>query len=518
MTPGAVLTIAFGLWLWLGWFRPRSAGCTRRSRWSRCSSAITSGAGGCCATSPPSATRSSHVWFRWFNEVPDARAVRHGVPGCLQAVLNAFFATAPRGLEALARRRSLPSLGAQNAVQVPGGVAFGGDLGSLLSREPLVAHRFAHPVAGGRVPVPSQRAGPLRRGASDRLAEVLCGRAHDARQRHGAEEPAEEPRVRHAAVKDAVCDRFRDKRRQPAGRRPRAPDVRIHAFLEEAKGTLYLDTSGEPLFKRGWRMDTARRRCARTWRPASSCSSGWKPDQPLLDPMCGGGTLLVEAAAMARGRAPGAKRSFGFEKLALFDSRCGSGSRARGPRTAARAASSSAATTIREALQAARRNLGRRGRRALGEARAGRRARARRARSRRRHGGQPALRRAHRQPGGARAFYPKLGDALKKRFAGWNCYLLHRRPAPAEADPPEALAPHAAVERRARVPALRVPDRRRSSHAGFPPVTRGPYAYLRRGTRVPGACTGGPQLWPSLRIRLSASNGALTFTSLSKYT
>jgi len=47
--------------------------------------------------------------------------------------------------------------------------------------------------------------------------------------------------------------------------------------------------------------------------------SGWRPGEPLLDPMCGGATLLVEAAAMARGRAPGARRAFGFEKLAVFD-------------------------------------------------------------------------------------------------------------------------------------------------------------------------------------------------------
>src|SRR3989442_7217083 len=48
--------------------------------------------------------------------------------------------------------------------------------------------------------------------------------------------------------------------------------------------------------------------------------SGWRPAEPLLDRMCGGATLLVEAAAMARGRAPGARRAFGFEKLAVFDS------------------------------------------------------------------------------------------------------------------------------------------------------------------------------------------------------
>ena len=70
MTPGAVLTIVFGVWLWLGWFRRPPAGSTPRSRWSRSSPATTSGAGDCCATSPPSATRAEPRWFRWFNEVP----------------------------------------------------------------------------------------------------------------------------------------------------------------------------------------------------------------------------------------------------------------------------------------------------------------------------------------------------------------------------------------------------------------------------------------------------------------
>src|SRR6185369_13328851 len=100
--------------------------------------------------------------------------------------------------------------------------------------------------------------------------------------------------------------------------------------------------------------------------------------------------------------------------------------------------------------------------------------------------------------------------------------LLHfyRRHAPAQADPARARAPHAALERRARVPALRIPYRLRKS----PPVTRGPYANLTRGTRSPAAWSGsasslgGRHARSSLCMRLSASNGAFTFTSLSKYT
>jgi putative N6-adenine-specific DNA methylase len=120
-------------------------------------------------------------------------------------------------------------------------------------------------------------------------------------------------------VKDAVCDRFRD----DVGRRPdvdRAnPDVRVHLFLGEKDGSLYLDTSGEALFKRGWRMETVEAPLRENLAAGILMLTGWQFEQPLLDPMCGGATLLVEAAAMARGRAPGMKRAFGFEKLDAFN-------------------------------------------------------------------------------------------------------------------------------------------------------------------------------------------------------
>ncbi len=224
-------------------------------------------------------------------------------------------------------------------------------------------------------------------------------------------------------VKDAVCDRFRDK----LGSRPDvdrgAPDVRIHAFLEEAKGTLYLDTSGEALFKRGWRMDIAEAPLRENLAAGIIMLSGWKFDQPLLDPMCGGGTLLSEAAAMARGRAPGAKRSFGFEKLAGFDSTLWNS--IRDERTVAPVEPRLyGSDTDPEALQAARRNLGAAGverwvkleqadvlQRAAPEA-----------------GGvlvaNPPYGERIGSPEELAAFYPKLGDALKKRFAGWNCFFL----------------------------------------------------------------------------------------------
>jgi putative N6-adenine-specific DNA methylase len=224
-------------------------------------------------------------------------------------------------------------------------------------------------------------------------------------------------------VKDAVCDRFRDK----LGSRPdvdrAAPDVRIHVFLEEAKGLLYLDTSGEALFKRGWRMDIADAPLRENLAAGIIMLSGWKFDQPLLDPMCGGGTLLSEAAAMARGRAPGAKRAFGFEKLQSFDSTLWKGIREE--KTVAPVEPRLyGSDTDPEALQAARRNLG-----AAGVERWVKLEQS------------DVLERAAPEPSGVlvanppygerigspeelAALYPKLGDALKKKFAGWNCFFF----------------------------------------------------------------------------------------------
>ncbi len=121
-------------------------------------------------------------------------------------------------------------------------------------------------------------------------------------------------------IKDAICDRFRDRE----GKRPsvdtRAPDMRISGFLDARAVTLYLDTSGEPLFKRGWRQETGDAPLRENLAAGLLRTAGWKPGMPLLDPMCGSGTLLVEAAQMLAGIPPGAHRHFGFEKFHEFRS------------------------------------------------------------------------------------------------------------------------------------------------------------------------------------------------------
>jgi len=225
-------------------------------------------------------------------------------------------------------------------------------------------------------------------------------------------------------LKDAVCDRFRDK----AGSRPdvdrAAPDVRIHAFLEESKGTLYLDTSGEALFKRGWRMDIAEAPLRENLAAGIIMLTGWKFGEALLDPMCGGGTLLSEAAAMARGRAPGAKRSFGFEKLNVYDSALWQKIKSEIVKAENRQISIYGSDNDPEALKAARRNLGAAG--------VERWVKLEQADVLERTAPAPAGVLVANPPYGERigspeelaALYPKLGDALKKRFAGWRCFFF----------------------------------------------------------------------------------------------
>ena len=122
-------------------------------------------------------------------------------------------------------------------------------------------------------------------------------------------------------IKDAVCDRFRDQ----FGRRPsvdtRTPDMRIMGFLDQRNFTIYLDTSGEALFKRGWREETGDAPLRENLAAGLLRVAGWKPGMTLFDPMCGSGTILIEAAQMVQGIPPGARRRFAFEKFRNFNAK-----------------------------------------------------------------------------------------------------------------------------------------------------------------------------------------------------
>ena len=133
-------------------------------------------------------------------------------------------------------------------------------------------------------------------------------------------------------IKDAVADRFRERTGVRPNVETRWPDARIYAHLTHEQLTLYIDTSGEPLFKRGWRTDKGDAPLKETLAAAMLAASGWSQgdgsaenpngwcDQgiPLYDPCCGSGTIAIEAAQIASRMAPGLMRRFGFEKLLPF--------------------------------------------------------------------------------------------------------------------------------------------------------------------------------------------------------
>jgi putative N6-adenine-specific DNA methylase len=334
---------------------------------------------------------------------------------------ESFFASAPRGLEPLLVEE-INSLQGEKTTAVPGGVLFEGDwrtcyrvnfwsriASRVLWRIGAFDYKSEHDIYAGAKAVDWLR--------HFKVENTL--RVNVTAQKS----PLKSLEFATLRIKDAVCDRFRDQ----LGRRPdvdRAdPDVRIHAFLEGARATLYLDTSGEPLFKRGWRHGVADAPLRENLAAGIIMLTGWQPDQPLLDPMCGGATLLVEAAAMARGRAPGARRRFGFEKLAAFhpDS-WDKVKREEGEKQPNLQLFGS--DTDPKALNAARRNLA--------EAGIERWVRLERSDVLERTAPAPAGVMVANPPYGERIgsaeelarFYPKLGDALKQRFAGWRCYFF----------------------------------------------------------------------------------------------
>ena len=123
-------------------------------------------------------------------------------------------------------------------------------------------------------------------------------------------------------VKDAVCDQLRER----SGTRPdvdtRHPDLPLLLHAGAERASLYVDTSGEPLFKRGWREDKGDAPLKETLAAAMLAAAGWRGTPQaggaLHDPCCGSGTIAIEAAQIACGIAPGLKRRFAFERLLPF--------------------------------------------------------------------------------------------------------------------------------------------------------------------------------------------------------
>jgi putative N6-adenine-specific DNA methylase len=228
-----------------------------------------------------------------------------------------FFSPCPRGLEGILQQE-LEALGAQSAQAAPGGVAYSGtwELGYKANLHSRIASRVLWQL----------KQAPYRNEDDVYKAAYSVDWPYffDVDQTFMVRLEAIKSPLRSLdfitlRIKDAVVDRFRAKTGQRPSIDTAQPQVRVHAFLTQDRCTLYLDLSGAPLFQRGYRVIANEAPLRENLAAGLLHLAGWTPEQPLLDPMCGSGTILMEAALMALEIAPGARRAFGFQKLKNYD-------------------------------------------------------------------------------------------------------------------------------------------------------------------------------------------------------
>ena len=345
-------------------------------------------------------------------------------PADADSVRQHFFSPCPRGLEA-ALRAELEALGAVQLEAREGGVAFAGafHLCYAVNLESRIASRVLWRLA--HVPYRDEH-------DVYRAVAALAWRDHFGPERtirvnvSATASPLKSLDFVTLRIKDAVCDRFRT----DTGRRPSVdtanPDLRIHAYFDAAMLSLYLDTSGEPLFKRGLRAAAGEAPLRENLAAGILRLAEWSPGTPLLDPMCGGGTFLVEAAEWSLQRAPGRRRSFAFEKLTSFDARRWEAMRAKAlaAERPAQPLPIFGSDLYGNALNRARENLMHAG---LDNVVQLKQANALEISAPASAGVLVAN-----PPYGVRlgeqealaALYPRLGDALKQRFAGWRACIF----------------------------------------------------------------------------------------------
>lgn len=338
--------------------------------------------------------------------------------------MESFFASCPRGLEALLVDE-LRVAGASQPQPIFGGVHFVGDwlLCYRVNLTSRIATRVLWRVAHGRY----TREDDIYRLALDTAWPQWFATEQSIRvDVNAVKSPLKSLDFVTLRIKDAICDRFR----RECGRRPnvdtRQPDVRVQGFLSVDECMLYLDTSGAPLYQRGYRQKTVEAPLKENLAAGILRLSGWQPGEPLLDPMCGSGTFLSEAVMIALNVAPGARRSFAFQQLRNFQSSAWQKllADAQAAEQPARPLSIFGSDLSPVAVRATLANLDR-------------------------AGFLPAVTLSTADllqlaapasdgvlvanpPYGERvsdidsltAFYPLLGSALKRHFAGWRCYLI----------------------------------------------------------------------------------------------
>lgn len=332
-----------------------------------------------------------------------------------------YFAPCPAGLEQVLADE-LAALGARSPLPLPGGVAFDGDL--ALGYRVNLWSRIASRVLLRLSTALYRNEGDVYEAA--RMVEWPAWFAprHTFKVAVAANRcPLRSLDFVTLRIKDAIADRFRE----ASGERPdvdtRHPDVRVHAYLDAERVSLYLDLSGEALFKRGYRQQTGEAPLRENLAAGILRLARWVPGVPLLDPLCGSGTIAIEAAMQALGIAPGRRRGFAFERLANFEPETWRAVREQAvavpeaapvfasdidPRAVAMTRANAAAAGVVEAIRIERRD-------ALAlDPPAATGVLVTNPPYAVRLGDDSAL----------AEFYGRFGDLLKQRFAGWSAFVL----------------------------------------------------------------------------------------------
>jgi len=225
--------------------------------------------------------------------------------------MNSLFASTARGLEELLKSE-LDALGAQELQVVQGGVHFEADdrtmYQSLLWSR--LASRILLPL--GEFNVYSDL--DLYIGAQSIDWTELFGSQHTfVVHFSGTNDSIRNSQFGALRVKDAIVDAFTRQNLPRPNVDREQPDIRINVWLNKDRVSIALDLSGDALHQRGYRQQTGQAPLKENLAAAIVMRSGWQPTTPLLDPMCGSGTLLIEAALIACDRAPGLLRGrWGF--------------------------------------------------------------------------------------------------------------------------------------------------------------------------------------------------------------
>lgn len=228
-----------------------------------------------------------------------------------------YFATTAKGLEPVLADE-LQALNVRDVVPGTGGVHFRGSRadGYRACLWLRTANRVLQPVGTFACPSPEQLYAGMHEVPWEEFLTPAMTLALDASVRDSVLTHS-----RFAALKgkDAIVDRLRERCGQRPDIDPAAPDLPVNLHIHKNQCTVSLDLAGAGLHRRGYRLERTIAPLRETLAAGLILLSGWDGTTPFVDPMCGSGTLPIEAALIATRTAPGLARSFAFQKWPGFD-------------------------------------------------------------------------------------------------------------------------------------------------------------------------------------------------------